>query len=520
MEAVIGVFVFLVIPLLLIYLIIQYFKNKKKIKSLNQSLHHGHDEFEKHQKEFDLHKSECKRVREELEPLRKYIVIQDAELEAKIILRSATVIKETAEKHYKAKLQEAEDLAQAEISGKRAEVKILREKAEGALKTAHDLAAKIEETARKQAEEIAGDAWEAKENATHYEASVKAMKNIIKGYGDEYLIPSQTLLDELAAEYDHEEAGQEFIKIKAIVKSMIKNGEATDCDYVEPYRKESANDFVLDAYNGKIESIMAKVKHNNYGKLKQQIEDSFRIVNYNGKAFRNARVSPRYHEVILNQLKQAVVVHELKLVDREEQKRIKDEMREEARAIAEYEKARKQAEKEEKMLQKAMIEARKQLESASNDQKLQFEQELLSLQEKLTEAEEKNQRALSMAQQTRRGHVYIISNIGSFGDNIFKIGMTRRLEPLDRVKELGDASVPFSFDVHAMIHSDDAPTLEKALHSKFSNNQVNRVNSRKEFFNLSISDIKSEIEELGMDVHWTMQAEAMEYRESLSLAKV
>ena len=88
---------------------------------------------------------------------------------------------------------------------------------------------------------------------------------------------------------------------------------------------------------------------------------------------------------------------------------------------------------------------------------------MASLQAQLQAAEEKNQRALSMAQQTRAGHVYVISNVGSFGEHVFKIGMTRRLDPLDRIRELGDASVPFEFDVHAMIFTEDAPSLTQAL---------------------------------------------------------
>ncbi|MFA0544491.1 GIY-YIG nuclease family protein, partial [Vibrio sp. 10N.222.52.B7] len=106
--------------------------------------------------------------------------------------------------------------------------------------------------------------------------------------------------------------------------------------------------------------------------------------------------------------------------------------------------ARKEAEKEEKMLQKALEKARSELGQASEEQRAVFEAQLAELESKLQEAEEKGQRALSMAQQTRRGHVYVISNVGSFGEEVFKIGMTRRLEPMDRVKELGDASVPFS----------------------------------------------------------------------------
>lgn len=113
--------------------------------------------------------------------------------------------------------------------------------------------------------------------------------------------------------------------------------------------------------------------------------------------------------------------------------------------------------------------------------------------------------------------MYVISNIGSFGENVFKIGLTRRLEPLDRIKELGGASVPFAFDVHAMIFSEDAPKLERDLHKNFEPQQLNKVNSRKEFFKVSLSEIKEHIDELGINPHWTMMAEALEYRESLAI---
>ena len=145
---------------------------------------------------------------------------------------------------------------------------------------------------------------------------------------------------------------------------------------------------------------------------------------------------------------------------------------------------------------------------------------MAELEGKLAEAGERGERAMSMAQQTRRGHVYVISNIGSFGEEVFKIGMTRRLEPMDRVKELGDASVPFSFDVHAMLYSEDAPTLEKALHEKFKSDSVNKVNFRKEFFNVSLAAIRQAVDQQNLEeVHWTMKAEAAEYRESLAIEK-
>ena len=121
---------------------------------------------------------------------------------------------------------------------------------------------------------------------------------------------------------------------------------------------------------------------------------------------------------------------------------------------------------------------------------------------------------MSMAQQTKAGHVYVISNIGSFGENIYKIGMTRRLEPLDRVKELGDASVPFTFDVHALIYSDNAPELENKLHKEFDRQKVNLVNNRREFFNVSLNEIEKIVHENNDEIEFTKIAEAKEYRES------
>ncbi len=170
------------------------------------------------------------------------------------------------------------------------------------------------------------------------------------------------------------------------------------------------------------------------------------------------------------------------------------------------------------MLNKALEKARKELAAANEDQRLQYETQLAELEDKLKEAESRGVRALSMAQQTRRGHVYVISNIGSFGEQVFKIGMTRRLEPLDRVKELGDASVPFEFDVHAMIYSEDAPALEKQLHREFELQSVNRINPRKEFFKLPLKQIREAVEDFGLkEVHWTMKAHAAEYFETLSI---
>lgn len=260
------------------------------------------------------------------------------------------------------------------------------------------------------------------------------------------------------------------------------------------------------------------MKHDNFGKNHQEIIDAFALVNHNGEPFRNARIHQSYLKARQEELKWAVTTYELKQQELAEQKEVKQQIREEEKARREIEKAIKETEKEERILQKALQKARAELSNANEEQRKHFESQLAALEEKLADAEERGNRELSMAQQTKRGHVYIISNIGSFGNDVFKIGMTRRLEPLDRVKELSDASVPFSFDVHAMLYSDDAPALEKELHQKFYFTSVNKVNPRKELFRTSLAEIRQTVEEQKIkDVRWTMKAEAAEYRESLAI---
>lgn len=390
-------------------------------------------------------------------------------------------------------------------------------RADELISIANDNAMKIVADAESRAKDIAGSAYEAKEFAETYQAVAKSMKNKIEGYGDEWIVPNRSVLDELAENYEFTDAGRELQKTRELTKSLIKTSKAANCDYVEPNRRNTAIKFVLDAFNGKVDSTLSKIKHNNYGKLSQEIKDAFQLVNYNGSAFRSAKISDIYLQARLNELKWGVAVNEIMLEEKEEQRRIKEQLREEEKVRREYERAIKEAEKEEKTIQQAIDKATKELMLAGEEQRLALEQRLAELQVKYEEAEVKNQRAISMAQQTRSGHVYVISNIGSFGENVYKIGMTRRLEPLDRVRELGDASVPFSFDVHAMIYSDDAPSLENHLHKVFNDKQVNKVNARKEFFNVGIKDIKSTIKGMSIDAHWTMFAEAKEYRDSLAI---
>ena len=462
--------------------------------------------------------------------LAKYTGIADADEKAAQLLQAAQETLDKAKAEAATIYTEANQSAQATLEKTKQEASVITSEARGQAKTLKDEAkakldqatigaGKIVQDANKRAEEIAGSAYQAMKNASLYEQTVKAMKNIIEGYGDHYIIPGHSLLDDLAEDFGHTKAGEELKNSRERSKSMIRNGTAATCEYVEQNRRETAINFVLDAFNGKVDSSLSRVRHDNAGTLEQEIRDSFAVVNHNGKAFRDARITEEYLSARLEELKWGAVAQQLKLEEREEQRRIKEQIREEEKARKEYERAMRDAAKEEDLLRKAMEKAQQQVEQATSEQKAKYEQQLQELSQRLKEAEERNQRAMSMAQQTKRGHVYIISNIGSFGENIYKIGLTRRLEPLDRVRELGDSSVPFEFDVHALIFSDDAPALENRLHKHFLLMQMNKLNYRKEFFKVDLQHIREEVEKMELKVKWTMTAVAREYRETLAIEK-
>lgn len=449
---------------------------------------------------------EVDELRGKVSTLSKYEGIIDAEKEAQAIKSEADTV-----------LAQAKFSAEQEVKEANSYAKDKKAQVERDLLAAANESKNIIDAAHKRAEEIAGDAYSAMNKAKELTETAQAMKNIIEGYGDQYIVPTYSLLDDLAEHFGFTEAGQQLKAARENSRLMVKNGVAATCEYAEQNRRRTAISFVTDAFNGKVDSILSRTKADNVGKLEQEIKDAYAVVNSNGTAFRDARITPEYLDSRLSELKWACTANALRDKEREEQRELREQMREEEKARREYERAIKDAAKEEEMLRKAMEKVQKQVAEASDAQRADFEAKLHELESKLKEAEEKNQRALSMAQQTRTGHVYVISNIGSFGEEVFKIGMTRRLEPLDRVRELGDASVPFGFDVHAMIYSEDAPTLEKRLHRHFLRQQINKVNPRKEFFKIDLEGIREELNRLGVETHWTMLAEAHEYRESLKI---
>jgi uncharacterized phage infection (PIP) family protein YhgE len=322
-----------------------------------------------------------------------------------------------------------------------------------------------------------------------------------------------------------EEFKQRIEAVRDKQKQIIKDERATHCPLnwevggskAEGKRMtKNYSKLMLRAFNGECDAAIAKVNWSNIGNMEARVQKAFEAINKLGSSHQIV-VTDEYYALKVEELRLEFELEEKVNKEKEEQRKIREQMREEEKALKEMEKARKDAEDEEERYQKALDKAKAEVEKANGQEVDALNQKIKLLEENLQRAHEVKERAISQAQLTKSGHVYIISNIGSFGDDVFKIGMTRRLEPLDRINELGDASVPFDFDVHAMIYSDNAPGLENILHRKLDKKRLNLVNYRAEFFKTSLDEIEHIVKEHGLTVQLTMIAEAKEYRETLSL---
>lgn len=309
-------------------------------------------------------------------------------------------------------------------------------------------------------------------------------------------------------------------------KEMIREGTAARCPVewtVNNSKREGARmtkqniKVMLRAFNGEVDAAVAKVTWNNVTRMEERIKRAFDAINASGTSSQIS-ISPEYRDLALAELR---LTHELEVKlhdEKEEQRQIRERIREEERAQREFEKAKADAEAEEARYQKALEKARAEVEKATGAELDKVNAKVGELEARLAEAHAKRQKATSMAQLTKSGNVYVISNLGSFGSEMmFKIGMTRRLDPMERIYELGDASVPFDFDVHAMIYSENAPGLENAFHREFAEKRVNLVNMRKEYFNVTLGEIEAFAKSQGVEVQFTKLAEAREYRETLAV---
>lgn len=298
-----------------------------------------------------------------------------------------------------------------------------------------------------------------------------------------------------------EEYKEELDNIRDAQKKLIKNDKAIigATTWTVNGSKSKGNKMIADmkklflrAFNSDCEDVISKVKYNNFDMSLKKIRQSANSIEKLGKSM-SLQITQKYIDWKEEELTLAFEYQQKKQEEKEAQKAARAEMREAARLQKEIEAQRKKIEKEQTHYQTAYEKLLKQLEEDPDNsdllaKKSELENQLNDIDRAIKDIDyrEANQRA---------GYVYIISNIGAFGENVYKIGMTRRLDPQDRVDELGDASVPFNFDVHAMIFSDDAPALETALHKAFEDRKLNMVNTRREFFNVTLDEIKEVVKE-------------------------
>ena len=198
---------------------------------------------------------------------------------------------------------------------------------------------------------------------------------------------------------------------------------------------------------------------------------------------------------------------------RQEQLAIREQMRQEAAERKALADAKKKVEQEEEKYKNELTKLNQQLQNSNDEEASSFRLRILELEKQLSDVTLKKEE-ISNLQNGKAGNVYIISNLGSFGENIFKIGMTRRLDPQDRINELGSASVPFKFDVHSFIFSDDAVSLENKLHQMLNEKRVNKVNLRKEFFYTSVDELEKIVADIDPTAEFKKTMLAEEFRQS------
>lgn len=323
---------------------------------------------------------------------------------------------------------------------------------------------------------------------------------------------------DFASALDYKEKLQE---VRQIQKDLIKSKNAVSgvttwtVDGNKAKGKKMVTDtqkLLLRAFNTECDSIVSKVKYTNFDASLNKIYKSAEVISNLGTIMHIA-ITKQYLNAKVKELKLAFEYQQKKQEEKEAARAAREEQREQAKAMREIEEQKKRIEKEQTHYQTAFEKLMSQLNKDPENpnllaKKSDLENTLNSIDRALSDID---YRQANM----KAGYVYIISNIGAFGKDVYKIGMTRRLDPQERVDELGDASVPFKFDVHAMIFSDNAPALEAALHKAFEDKKVNLVNQRREFFHVTLDEIKEVVRQnFDKTVEFVDVPDAEQYRVS------
>ena len=347
------------------------------------------------------------------------------------------------------------------------------------------------------------------------------LKGQIVSFEDDILMQEFGLYE---PRYDFESVDRfkgELALVRDQQKRMIReiNEKAKETNWTVNGSKSEGRKMVSDiqklimrAFNGDCDEIVRKVKFSNIDASVKAIMKSAETVDKLGRVV-NLSIPYPYVKLKVEEAYLSFEYAKMKEEEKERLKELKAQEREAKKLEKEIEAERKKLEKEQKQYEKALKDVLAQLESASDEDRAALEEKRNELMANLEDVEKAVADVDYREANQRAGYVYVISNIGSFGENVFKIGMTRRLDPMERIEELGDASVPFDFDVHAMIFSDDAPGLEAALHRHFEDRKVNLVNHRREFFQCSLEEIKEAVKSnFDQTVEFVSVPDAEQYR--------
>ena len=274
---------------------------------------------------------------------------------------------------------------------------------------------------------------------------------------------------------------------------------------------------LLRAFNVECDDIVANVKISNIDRSIERIYKISEQISKLGKTMSIA-IQPHYINLKIGEVRLALDYQQKKQQEKEIQKELRAKEREEAKVLKEIEEERKKLKKEQMHYENALKSVIAQIENNGETEELLEKKRLLESQ--IGDTQKAIEDVDYREANRKAGYVYIISNIGAFGENIYKIGMTRRLDPQERIDELSDASVPFNFDIHALIFTEDAPGLEAALHNAFAERKLNKVNTRREFFKVSLDEIKMEVRKnFDKTVEWKDIPEAEQYRQSILFNK-
>lgn len=357
-------------------------------------------------------------------------------------------------------------------------------------------------------------------------SNINGLKKSIITFSDEILVQDFGLYEPRYSFINADSYKTELTNIRNMQKSMIKDGSAVsgNADWqvngsAVRGRKmiKDMQKLLLRAFNSECDEIINKVKYNNYDSSVKKMERSFNAIAKLGVTMAIS-ITSDYYDLKIQELQLALEYQIQKQREKEEKAELRAQQREEARLQKELKEQRKNIDKERKHYEQALSNINKQLSSSSDEDIEDLNKKKEEIIQSLSDIDTKIKNIDYREANQKAGYVYVISNIGSFGEGIYKIGMTRRLNPQERVDELGDASVPFKFDVHAMIFSEDAPALEAKLHKAFENRKLNLVNQRREFFKVSLDEIKDVVKNnFDKTVEFVEVPDADQYRISLKM---